>query len=172
MRSLSSWKAFPVLLCIIMLELSKSLHRNRLTIAYRRERAKEETMSGRVMLTLIAAVAMLAAACNNAPPTGGPGPSAATGGTLRIGFTSSQTGSLNKESKEQTQGLQLWANDVNGQGGIAVGDQHYQVQLVSYDDESVQDRVQQLYTRLITDDKVDFLISPYGSASAAASMVV
>jgi len=129
-------------------------------------------MSGRVMLTLIAAVAMLAAACNNAPPTGGPGPSAAAGGTLRIGFTSSQTGSLNKESKEQTQGLQLWANDVNGQGGIAVGDQRYQVQLVSYDDESVQDRVQQLYTRLITDDKVDFLISPYGSASAAASMVV
>jgi branched-chain amino acid transport system substrate-binding protein len=32
--------------------------------------------------------------------------------------------------------------------------------------------VQQLYTRLITEDKADFLISPYGSATAAASTVV
>jgi branched-chain amino acid transport system substrate-binding protein len=41
-----------------------------------------------------------------------------------------------------------------------------------YDDESKTDRVQALYTQLINDDKVDFLISPYSSGLAKAAAVV
>lgn len=142
------------------------------------------------LIGLAAAIiaALVASACGGAAPTpappAAPSPAAKSGaasaspqaaqpaGKLRIGFTSSLSGSLTKESKEQTQGLQQWADAVNASGGIAAGAQKLQVELKSYDDESKQDRVQQLYTRLITEDKADFLISPYGSATAAASAVV
>ncbi len=124
-------------------------------------------MIARTITVVSLAFALVATACASAAPPALQGP-----GTIRIGFTASQTGSLTKESMEQTQGLQLWADEANARGGINAGDRQYQVQLVSYDDESKQDRVQQLYTRLITEDKVDFLISPYGSATAAASAVV
>ncbi len=100
-----------------------------------------------------------------------PGPSSGTA-TIRIGFTSSQTGALAKESTEQTQGLRLWAEVVRAEGGLEVGAEKLGLELISYDDESRQDRVQQLYTRLITEDGADFLISPYSSASAAAAAVV
>ncbi len=43
---------------------------------------------------------------------------------------------------------------------------------VSYDDESTKDRVQELYTRLATQDQVDFMISPYSSGLAAAAAVI
>jgi branched-chain amino acid transport system substrate-binding protein len=41
-----------------------------------------------------------------------------------------------------------------------------------YDDESKTDRVQALYTKLINEDKSDFLLSPYSSGLARAAAVV
>jgi branched-chain amino acid transport system substrate-binding protein len=93
--------------------------------------------------------------------------------TLIIGFTASQTGSLTKESKEQVQGLQLWLADIEKAGGLTLKDgTRIQFQLKSYDDESTKDRVQQLYTKLATEDKADLLISPYSSGLADAAAVV
>jgi branched-chain amino acid transport system substrate-binding protein len=132
-------------------------------------------MFKRTRFALLAVVAALATACSSAAPGASTPPQAGTaptGGAIRVGFTSSQSGSLTKESTEQTQGLRLWADEINARGGLTAGGSTFQIQLVSYDDESKQDRVQELYTRLITEDKVDFLISPYGSATAAASAVV
>ena len=43
---------------------------------------------------------------------------------------------------------------------------------VSYDDESNKDRVQELYTRLATQDNATFLISPYSSGLADAAAVI
>src|SRR5438093_13227988 len=45
-------------------------------------------------------------------------------------------------------------------------------QIKSYDDQSATDRVQALYTKLINDDKVDFLLSPYSSGLVKAAAVV
>jgi branched-chain amino acid transport system substrate-binding protein len=42
----------------------------------------------------------------------------------------------------------------------------------TYDDESSKERVQELYTRLITEDNADFLISPYSSGLAAAASII
>ncbi|ADB58887.1 ABC transporter substrate-binding protein [Archaeoglobus profundus] len=91
-----------------------------------------------------------------------------------IGFTMSQTGKYNSESKEQYQGLKLWADDVNAQGGIYVKslDKKLPVKLVFYDDESSKDRVQQLYAKLITEDNADFLISPYSSGLTASAAII
>ena len=92
--------------------------------------------------------------------------------TITIGFTASQTGKLNNDSTAQMRGIDLWRDDVNAHGGIKAGGKSYQVKLVSYDDESQHTRVQQLYTRLITQDKAQFLISPYSSGLVATAAVI
>lgn len=94
--------------------------------------------------------------------------------SLVIGFTMSQTGKFNSESKEQFQGLKLWADQVNANGGIFVKtmNKKLKVKFKYYDDESSKDRVQQLYTRLISQDKADFLISPYSSGLTASAAII
>ncbi|HDD53373.1 MAG TPA: branched-chain amino acid ABC transporter substrate-binding protein [Thermosulfidibacter takaii] len=93
---------------------------------------------------------------------------------LVIGFTMSQTGKLNSESKEQYQGLKLWADQVNAKGGIYVKELNKKLPVVMkyYDDESSKDRVQQLYVRLISQDKANFLISPYSSGLTASAAII
>src|SRR5580704_11703296 len=81
--------------------------------------------------------------------------------TITIGFTVSQTGPLNNDSVSQMRGFELWRDEVNAAGGIKAGDKHYKINFTSYDDESQNVRVQQLYTRLIAQDKAQFLFSPY-----------
>lgn len=99
-------------------------------------------------------------------------PAFAQTGTITIGMTVSQTGSFNVDSAEQSRGLELWRDEVNAAGGIRAGKQRYQVRFVSYDDESKAARVQELYTRLISSDKADFLISPYSSPLTASAAIV
>lgn len=99
-----------------------------------------------------------------------------TGGgaqTVVIGFTASQTGSQNVSSTRQVNGLNLWMDQVNSAGGIELSDgTKVTFEAVTYDDESNTDRVQELYTRLATEDEADFLISPYSSGLTAASAVI
>jgi branched-chain amino acid transport system substrate-binding protein len=92
--------------------------------------------------------------------------------TLTIGFTTSQTGKLNNDSTAQMRGIELWRDEVNAAGGITAGGKTYKVNLVSYDDESANTRVQQLYTRLIVQDKAQFLFSPYSSGLAATAAII
>ncbi len=97
---------------------------------------------------------------------------AAADETLTIGFTVSQTGALNLDSIAQLHGYEMWRDEVNAAGGIKVGNQRYKVRFVSYDDQSQGGRVQQLYTRLITDDKAQFLFSPYSSGLVATATII
>jgi ABC-type branched-subunit amino acid transport system substrate-binding protein len=119
------------------------------------------------ILLVLVLLTTLVAACAQAPT---PTP---TIKKVLIGFTASDTGRLNVESKKQIQGLQLWLDDVKKAGGIKLTDGSMLLpEIKSYDDESSTDRVQALYTKLINDDKVDFLISPYSSGSAKSAAVV
>jgi ABC-type branched-subunit amino acid transport system substrate-binding protein len=93
--------------------------------------------------------------------------------TVVIGFTTSQTGKLNVESTRQQDGLQLWIDEVNEAGGIALSDgTTLTFEAKTYDDESSNDRIQELYTKLVNDDTADFLISPYSSGLADTSAVI
>jgi branched-chain amino acid transport system substrate-binding protein len=92
--------------------------------------------------------------------------------TITIGFTASRTGPLNVDSTGQERGYEFWRDEVNAKGGIKVGDKHYQVKFVSYDDQSVGGRVQQLYTRLINQDRAQFLFSPYSSGLVAPAAII
>ncbi|MGD8465830.1 MAG: amino acid ABC transporter substrate-binding protein [Anaerolineae bacterium] len=93
--------------------------------------------------------------------------------TMVVGFTTSQTGNYNVSSTRQVNGLTLWMNEVNGAGGITLSDGTVvKFDYVTYDDESNKDRVQELYTRLATEDNADFLISPYSSGLTAAAAII
>jgi branched-chain amino acid transport system substrate-binding protein len=93
--------------------------------------------------------------------------------TVVIGFTASRTGKLNVEGMRQINGLNLWIEQVNKAGGLKLPD-GTQVKFAAkdYDDESKKERVQELYTKLISTDKADFLISPYSSGLADAAAVI
>ena len=92
--------------------------------------------------------------------------------TITVGMTTSLTGPLNVDSLGLQRGAELWRDQVNAAGGIKAGGKSYQVKFVSYDDQSVGGRVQQLYTRLINQDKADFLFSPYSSGLTAPAAVI
>ena len=92
--------------------------------------------------------------------------------TITVGFTDSQTGPLNVDSLGQQRGYEFWRDEVNAAGGIKAGGKNYKVKFVSYDDQSVGGRVQQLYTRLINQDKAQFLFSPYSSGLTAPAAVI
>jgi ABC-type branched-subunit amino acid transport system substrate-binding protein len=93
--------------------------------------------------------------------------------TMVIGFTTSQTGSYNVSSLRQVNGLMLWMNEVNDAGGIQLSDGTVvKFDYKTYDDESTTERVQELYTRLSTEDNADFLISPYSSGLTAAAALI
>lgn len=93
--------------------------------------------------------------------------------TVTIGFTSSLTGAQEVASKRQVNGFNLWMNQVNEAGGLKLSDGTVvKFASTTYDDESNKERVQELYTRLITEDNADFLISPYSSGLTAAASII
>ncbi len=130
---------------------------------------------------LIACATAPAPGPTSAPPTAAQ-PVATTAATaappvaakrLLIGYTASQTGSQQVSSQKQIEGLQLWLDDVKKAGGIKLKDGTvYMPEIKFYDDESKADRVQTLYTKLINEDKADFLLSPYSSGLTRAAIAV
>lgn len=124
-------------------------------------------------LVLLLVVGLLLAACQPAAPQAPAEEQTAAEKTLTIGFTASITGKYETSSGRQVSGLKLWMDQVNEAGGIKLSDGTVvKFKDVSYDDESNKDRVQELYTRLATEDNADLLISPYSSGLTAASAVI
>src|SRR5262249_18418399 len=62
--------------------------------------------------------------------------------------------------------LELWRDDVNAKGGLL----GRPVELVYYDDQSNPANVPNIYTKLITVDKVDVLLGPYATNFVAPAM--
>jgi branched-chain amino acid transport system substrate-binding protein len=144
---------------------------------YNLRKDDEEGKMKRLLVTgLLLALVLTTTHCQPAAspePTSPPAGEGSPAETVVIGFTASQTGSLNVSSTRQKNGLQLWLDQINAAGGIELSDgTTINFEAVSYDDESNKDRVQELYTRLATEDNADFLISPYSSGLTAAAAVI
>ncbi|HEX2590459.1 MAG TPA: amino acid ABC transporter substrate-binding protein [Rhizomicrobium sp.] len=88
---------------------------------------------------------------------------------IRIGAPLPLTGALAPEGIKQQEGYDLWAEEVNKAGGIKVGNDRYKVQLVYYDYQSATPRAVQLTEKLASEDKVNFIFSPFGSGATKAS---
>jgi branched-chain amino acid transport system substrate-binding protein len=93
-------------------------------------------------------------------------PARAQGGPVRIGFTLSATGPYAVGAGiTQAPNYHLWVEQVNARGGLAVAGQGRRpIQLVEHDDRSEIEAAVRLYEKLITDDKVDLLLPPWGTA--------
>src|SRR5262252_5529898 len=87
----------------------------------------------------------------------------ALGQTIKIGASVALTGSVSREGRLLKEGHAFWADHVNQSGGILVGGKRHTVQLVVYDDESNAATSERLTEKLITQDKVQFLLGPYSS---------
>ncbi len=132
---------------------------------------------------LLIVLAVLLVACPS-PATPTPEPQAETGGqaeegmpkeekVIRIGAAVSETGKYAREGQDTRQGYILWQEWVNNEyGGIKVGDERYKVELIIYDDESNPDTVTRLTEKLITEDKVQFLLGPYSSGLTKAASAI
>ncbi len=87
---------------------------------------------------------------------------------LKIGAPLAATGADAREGALAKQGYDLWAETVNATGGIKVGDKHYKVQIIYYDDQSKPQISAELTDKLISQDHVNFLLGPYGSPTTFA----
>lgn len=94
-------------------------------------------------------------------------------GTIKFGAAISESGKYAREGSDVRQGYDLWAEWVNDEyGGIQVGDERYNVEIIYYDDESDPDTGAILTEKLITDDEVDFLLGPYSSSMTMAASAI
>lgn len=91
---------------------------------------------------------------------------------IRFGAPLPLTGALAPEALKQQQGYDLWAEQVNKAGGIKVGGKKMKVEIVYTDYQSNTPRAVQTAEKLITQEKVHFLFSPFGSGAAKAASTV
>jgi branched-chain amino acid transport system substrate-binding protein len=90
-------------------------------------------------------------------------PPAKAADAIKFGAPLALTGPLADEAKKQDVIWKMWLAKTNAAGGINVGGKKLKVELVVYDYQSDGQRAGQLAEKLITDDKVDFLLAPFGS---------
>lgn len=82
---------------------------------------------------------------------------------VKIGFSISKTGIFAQGAASQMSVYQLWAEQVKARGGLNIAGKKRPIKLVWYDDESNPSKVAPIYEKLITDDKVDLLLAPWGT---------
>jgi len=87
---------------------------------------------------------------------------------ITIGFSMELTGPFAVVGKTGLLAFQIWAEDVNKKGGLL----GRPIKLVYYDDQSNPANVPGIYEKLISIDKVDLLVSSYGTNLTAPAMPV
>jgi branched-chain amino acid transport system substrate-binding protein len=87
---------------------------------------------------------------------------------LRIGFGMALTGGLAANGKAALLAMEIWRDDVNKQGGLL----GRPVEFIYYDDQTKPATVPGIYTKLLDVDKVDFVVSGYGTNLIAPAMPI
>jgi branched-chain amino acid transport system substrate-binding protein len=87
---------------------------------------------------------------------------------IRIGFGMAMTGGLAAGGKSALLAMQIWEDHVNKEGGLL----GRPVKLIYYDDQSNPATVPGIYTKLLDVDKVDFIVSGYGTNLIAPAMPI
>jgi branched-chain amino acid transport system substrate-binding protein len=87
---------------------------------------------------------------------------------LRIGFGMSLTGPLGGNGTAALIAMDLWRDDVNAKGGLL----GRKVEFVYYDDQTNPATVPGIYTKLLDVDRVDLVVSGYGTNVIAPAMPI
>jgi branched-chain amino acid transport system substrate-binding protein len=95
------------------------------------------------------------------------------GADIVIGVPLSFTGNLSLEAGMAKQGYDLFLDWVNSrEGGLAVKGLRHRVRLLYEDDQSSPQLAGQLAEKMVTTQKAQFLLGPYGAANTAAVAAV
>lgn len=109
-------------------------------------------------------LAFLVTACSVGPVSGpASSPTPRLGSDILIGVPFEATGSFTNEGGQSRQGYELWADWANSHGGIIVKGVRHPVRLLYKDDQSTPQGAAQVAEQMITQDHVQFLLSPYGT---------
>jgi branched-chain amino acid transport system substrate-binding protein len=109
-----------------------------------------------VSAIVVAAIAVAAPAAVRAADTN----------PIKIGFGMALTGGLAVGGKPALVTYQMWAEDVNKRGGLL----GRPIQLIYYDDQTNPSTVPGIYSKLLDVDKVDLVVSGYGTNMQAPAM--
>lgn len=109
-----------------------------------------------VLTALVAAVAWTGPAAAQEPAE------------FKVGVVTSLSGELAFGGNVTKRGYDLWAETVNQQGGIDIAGKKYKVKLIYADDQSTPATAAVAGERLITQEKVDFILGPYASGTTLA----
>jgi len=91
-------------------------------------------------------------------------PAFAQTGSITLGSAVQLTGKDANTGRYYRDGYQFTIDKINEQGGVTVGGKKYLFKLDLLDNQSDTNLDVQLYTKLITQDKVDFLLGSYSTA--------
>src|SRR6195256_5426005 len=112
-------------------------------------------LSGLALAVVIGVVATACSALAADPPK-----------SVRIGYAISLSGPNAQGAAITTlSGYKLWVDDVNKKGGLKVQgfDKRIPIEVVEYDDTSNAENAVRLVERLMTQDKVDFVLPPWST---------
>src|SRR5471030_2716220 len=113
-------------------------------------------MKRKFLLSLLTGLGLMAAASGHAADN------------VRIGFSIAKTGLFAAGTGSQFDTYEFWKEQVNARGGLDVKGVKRPIELVWYDDQSDPGKTVQIYEKLITSDKVDLLLAPWGTPSHIA----
>src|SRR3990172_1372935 len=82
---------------------------------------------------------------------------------VKIGFSIAKTGIFAAAAPSQLNAYELWREQVNARGGLDLGKEKRPVEFVMYDDQSNPAQAAKIYEKLVTDDKVELLLAPWGT---------
>ena len=90
------------------------------------------------------------------------------GEPIKIGFSMALTGGLAGAGKPALIAMEIWREDINAAGGLL----GRPVEFVYYDDQTQPANVPKIYTKLLTVDDVDLVVSGYGTNLTAPAMPI
>ncbi len=91
-----------------------------------------------------------------------------SGKVINLGAPMSLTGQYRINGKHAKKGYETAKKIINENGGISIGGVKHKISIKYYDDESNPAIAAKFAKRLITKDKVNFLLGPYGTSTTAA----
>jgi branched-chain amino acid transport system substrate-binding protein len=112
-----------------------------------------------LILSAAAVTAIALAACSSGSPSSSASGSAGSRSPILIGASLSQTGDFSADGQAFQRGYELWAKDVNRQGGLL----GRPVKLIFKDDKSDPTQGSTNVQQLITSDHVQMLFGPFSS---------
>jgi branched-chain amino acid transport system substrate-binding protein len=91
---------------------------------------------------------------------------------IKLGCAISFTGKESRTGKYYRDSYDMAVAKINETGGVKVGKKTYQLKIVYYDDKSDPTQSSRFVEKLVTEDKVNFLLGPYSSGITIPDSII